>query len=104
MKALVKEIEAVIGVWYKDGRTFYVKRSDQMENYPNVWSLLSIQFFPEELPDFTDLEATQKLLTKFVKDHINNSADIFLANLLDRVKSFASKIHDDMTMIVIKVH
>lgn len=70
MKTLVEQIEAVIGVWYKDGRTFYVKRSDQMENYPNVWSLLSIQFTPKELPDFTNLEATQKLMEKMSQERL----------------------------------
>ena len=55
MENMASQIEAVIGVWFKDGRTFYVKRSEQMENYPNTWSLLSIQFTREELPDFTDL-------------------------------------------------
>ncbi len=36
METLIEQIEAVIGVWCKDGRTFYVKRSEEMENYPNV--------------------------------------------------------------------
>ena len=70
MKTLVEQIEAVIGVWYKDGRTFYVKRSDEMENYPNVWSLLSIQFVPEEFPDFTDLAVAQKLMEKMSQERL----------------------------------
>ena len=70
MKTLVEQIEAVIGVWYKDGRTFYVKRSEQMENYPNVWSLLSIQFTPEEFPDFTDLAAAQKVVEKMSQERL----------------------------------
>ncbi|MBW8000805.1 MAG: hypothetical protein FVQ80_02125 [Planctomycetes bacterium] len=70
METLVRQIEAVIGVWCKDGRTFYVKRSEQMKNYPNVWSLLSIQFTPEELPDFTDLAAAQKLMEKMSDERI----------------------------------
>ena len=74
MKTSVEQIEAVIGVWYKDGRTFYVRRSDQMENYPNVWSLLSIQFSPEELPDFTDLETAQKLLTKLSQERLGGAS------------------------------
>ena len=34
METMASQIEAVIGVWFKDGRTFYVKRSERMQNYP----------------------------------------------------------------------
>ena len=44
-KALV-ELHAVIGVCYEQERTFYVKRSSTMANYPDVWSLFSIQIDP----------------------------------------------------------
>ena len=42
------QLHAVIGVWFDNGRTFYVKRSAKMANYPNTWSLLSIQFNPND--------------------------------------------------------
>lgn len=45
------EIHAVIGVRHRGDSTFYVKRSREMKNYPGVWSLFSIQFRPDELPD-----------------------------------------------------
>lgn len=45
----LSKISALIGVRYDHGRTYYVKRSSRMENYPNVWSLFSIQYRPEEL-------------------------------------------------------
>ena len=70
MESSVSQIEAVIGAWLKDGRTLYVKRSGRMENYPNVWSLLSIQFTPEELPDFTDLAATEKVMERMSQERL----------------------------------
>ncbi len=70
MEASKEEIEAVIGVWCKDGKTFYVKRSPQMQNYPSAWSLLSIQFTPEEFPDFTDLAAAQKVMEKMSQERL----------------------------------
>ena len=70
MESSVSQIEAVIGVWFGDGRTFYVKRSERMENYPNAWSLLSIQFTPEELPDFTDLSAAQKVMDRMSEERL----------------------------------
>ena len=41
-----KPIHAVIGVRRAGGATFYVRRSEYMENYPGVWSLFSIQYDP----------------------------------------------------------
>ena len=41
-----EDLHAAIGVWHRGSQTFYVKRSAQMQNYPLVWSLLSIQFDP----------------------------------------------------------
>jgi hypothetical protein len=70
METMTSQIEAVIGVWFKNDRTFYVKRSGRMENYPNVWSLLSIQFIPEELPDFTDLGKVQEVMDRMSKERL----------------------------------
>jgi len=70
METMVSQIEAVIGVWFKDGRAFYVKRSGRMENYPNTWSLLSIQFTRKELPDFTDLAAVQGAIERMAKERL----------------------------------
>lgn len=64
------EINGIIGAWYKEGRTLYVKRSALMENYPNVWSLLSIQFLPDEFPDFTDLVNAQKFIEKMSEERM----------------------------------
>jgi len=67
-----KTINAVIGVQYKGNETFYVKRSDNMENYPGVWSLLSIQFSPEEIIDFLDLNDIQPLMNKMSEQRLGN--------------------------------
>ena len=70
MESSSNQIEAIIGVWFKDGRTFYVKRSESMENYPGVWSLLSIQFARDELVDFTDLGAVQKVMDRMSEERL----------------------------------
>jgi len=70
MESSVSQIEAVIGAWLKDGRTYYVKRSGRMENYPNVWSLLSIQFARDELADFTDLATAQKVMKRMSEERL----------------------------------
>lgn len=46
-----QQIHAVIGVWHRAASTYYVRRSTEMQNYPGVWSLFSIQFQPWELTD-----------------------------------------------------
>ncbi len=50
-----RPIYAVIGVRRSGSRTYYVRRSARMENYPLVWSLLSIQYDPDELRRPDDL-------------------------------------------------
>ena len=57
-------IRAVIGVSFRAPKTLYVKRSDNMENYPGVWSLPSIQYKPEELPDPLDLDSATKIFAR----------------------------------------
>ena len=39
-------IYALIGVWSRNGLTYTVQRSQDMENYPSVWSLFSERFDP----------------------------------------------------------
>ena len=70
MESSVSQIEAVIGAWFKNGRTLYVKRSGRMENYPNVWSLLSIQFARDELVDFTDLAVVEKVMERMSEERL----------------------------------
>src|SRR5687768_11833778 len=66
----VDAIHAVIGVWHRGARTFYVQRSERMHNYPLVWSLLSIQFDPTRLADPYDLAAVQPLMTRMADERL----------------------------------
>ena len=54
-------IHAVIGVRRNGGATYYVRRSEHMENYPGVWSLFSIQYDPASIADMNNLEAVTPL-------------------------------------------
>jgi hypothetical protein len=66
-----KPIHAVIGVRRRGDSTFYVKRSMEMSNYPGVWSLFSIQFSPEELPDPRSLGPTvNRLFAKMSNERL----------------------------------
>lgn len=56
-----KPIHAVIGVRRDGTKTFYVQRSEEMENYPDVWSLFSIQYDPADTAEMTDLDRIQPL-------------------------------------------
>lgn len=58
----ISEVHAVIGVWTSDHLTYYVKRSQKMQRYPGVWSLLSIQFDPRELEQPEDLRTVQQFM------------------------------------------
>lgn len=60
-------IYALIGVRRIGERTYYVKRSPVMANYPNIWSLLSIQFDPGEVTDPANLHV--------VSTHIQRLSD-----------------------------
>lgn len=76
----MEELHAVIGVWYRDGKTYYVKRSSQMENYPNVWSLLSIQFDPNsdsKIQELFELMSEERLngAKLKVKEHLTSGDD-----------------------------
>ena len=55
-------IHALIGVWHDGAKTFYVKRSPKMGNYPSVWSLLSIQFDPAGITDPLNLGSVRSYM------------------------------------------
>ena len=61
----MEQLHAFIGVWYKNDLTYYVKRSEKMDNYPNVWSLMSIQFDP-----IHDLAPVQLIMEKMSKERL----------------------------------
>ena len=74
MSRELSKLHAVIGVRFGPGRTFYVKRSGKMANYPSVWSLLSIQFDPIELPDPDDLPKVQEFMESMSKERLGGVA------------------------------
>lgn len=63
-------IHAIIGVRTDGKKTWYVRRSMSMKNYPGVWSLLSIQYLPEELPDCLDLGAAEALMQRMSDERL----------------------------------
>src|SRR5438128_1957498 len=66
-------IHAVIGVWHRGAKTFYVRRSAKMKNYPLVWSLFSMQFKPEALPDPFDLDAVRVLMHQMALERLGGA-------------------------------
>jgi hypothetical protein len=62
-------IHAVIAVWHRGARTFYVRRSARMANYPLVWSPLSIQFDPKQV-DPLDLAQVQPLMDRMGRERL----------------------------------
>lgn len=64
------KLRAAIGVRFRDALTFYVKRSEKMANYPGVWSLPSIQFGPQELPDPSVISSAQALMEEMSKERL----------------------------------
>lgn len=78
-------IRAVIGVSYRgDARltTYYVRRSEQMENYPGVWSLPSIQHEAGELRDPHDLRAAQEIFTRMSQERFYAAPVAVFAHLI----------------------
>lgn len=70
MNRKLPQLHAVIGVRYSGNRTFYVKRSQKMGNYPGVWSLPSIQFDHKQTPDPTDLSNVRPLMEKLSRERL----------------------------------
>jgi len=67
---LSREIHAFIGVWYEEGKTFYVRRSRKMANYPGVWSLLSIQFEPSSYQEQLDPGYVQSFMEQMSRERL----------------------------------
>ena len=74
MEDAPKKLHAIIGVMFTDDRTFYVRRSSKMKNFPSVWSLLSIQFDPQSLVDpKEDLARVQQLMEKMSNERLGGT-------------------------------
>lgn len=69
------KLHAVIGIWLREGRAFYVKRSEneKLNNYLGVWSLFSIQYEEGELEDVKDLSAASRLMQKMTEERLCGS-------------------------------
>lgn len=61
MPTAANPIHAVIGVRRDGPLTWYVRRSQHMSNYKEVWSLPSAKFDPASFRDVQDLDAAQTL-------------------------------------------
>jgi hypothetical protein len=66
------ELHAVIGAWNRGKKTYHVKRSQTMTNYPGVWSLFSIQFDPTDMPDPSDLTKVQTYMETMSAERLNS--------------------------------
>lgn len=67
------ELHAIIGIWKRGLKSYYLKRSENMENYPSVWSLFSIQFNPVQLPDPSDLVQAQSIMDLISAERLNGA-------------------------------
>jgi hypothetical protein len=73
MKSEAPSIYAIIGVSYKEGKTFYVKRSSKMKNYPDVWSLISIQISKEEFQSHLDLASVSERFDELSRERLSGA-------------------------------
>lgn len=90
-----KPIDAVIGVRRIGGNTFYVRRSERMQNYPGVWSLFSIQHDPAKLTDIRDLAAAQPLFDAMSAER--------LGGVPVRIKSYLTSGSSDLNPMDVDV-
>lgn len=88
-------IDAVIGVRRAGGSTFYVRRSDHMENYPGVWSLFSLQYDPAALADVTDLNSVAPIFQRMSEQR--------LGGVPIRVKSYLTSGSSDRNPMGVNV-
>lgn len=75
MGSRAPSLHAVIGVDCREGRTYYVRRSESMENFPGVWSLPSYRFAPSELKSpKDDLGTVQKLFARLSDERLGGTS------------------------------
>lgn len=67
------ELHAVIGIWTRGEETYFIKRSEQMENYPDVWTLFSIQYEPDEIDDPKNLGQAQIIMNRMSEERLYGS-------------------------------
>lgn len=91
-----RPIHAIIGVRHDGPSTWYVRRSSMMANYPNVWSLPSIQYDPEAFADGGDLEHAAGLFSDL--------SDQRLGGVPIQVDSLLTSGSSDMNPMGVDVH
>jgi hypothetical protein len=100
--AVGRPITAVIGVRRNGASTFYAKRSARMTNYPGVWSLFSIQYLPEELPDPADLAAAGVLFERMSSERLGG-IPVAVSRYLTAGSSDANPMKVDVTLRVYEI-
>ena len=70
MNQVKKPLHAVIGVRFDGNRTFFVQRSEKMENYPRVWSLFSERISSDDLMNPRDLKVAQTAFDRMGEERL----------------------------------
>ncbi len=65
-----EELHAIIGVATQGKWVLYVKRSELMENYPGVWSLLSHRVTRDEISKFWHYSAVQPFFERMSEERL----------------------------------
>jgi hypothetical protein len=97
-----KKLFAIIAVAHEGERTFYVKRSLHMANYPGVWSLPSIQFDSKELGDPTDLRTVAHYVDTMSRQRLGGAA-LRIEELLTSGNSDDNPIDRDVHLYLYRV-
>ena len=75
-------IYGIIGVWRHGPLTYYVKRSQSMQNYPGLWSLFSIQYERAQLFDPIDLGVAQCFMERMSHQRLGGERIIVRRHLI----------------------
>jgi hypothetical protein len=95
-------IHAVIGVRRRGPLTWYVRRSLEMANYPGVWTLLSIQFEPRDLPEPERDGAADALFARMSAERLGG-APVRVLGFLASGASDANPMGADVTLHLYEV-
>lgn len=60
----MNQLHAIIGMWQRDQKIYFVQRSASMENYPSVWSLMSLQHEKDRLDDPRNLKSAARIFNE----------------------------------------
>jgi len=102
VKRGLPKLFAIIAVAHDGERTFYVKRSSRMTNYPGVWSLPSIQFDPCDLDDYTNLDRVETYVRKLSEQRLHN-AQFVMSEFLTSGSSDVNPIDRDVHLYLYRI-